>query len=161
MTVSRGTIGYGDDPFKGEDAARPWVVISTTEMPFHGDQYCRQSVPATISRLAASVMHSPPTDALVHEDLRSLSPPSDEDTLSWELSSWARGDIIENIEQSVPVSLLSGSIHRGRVGRVPGVAQPATPASHPTTSKNTGGAGTSGVTTHGVGSRATGTTSGH
>ncbi|GAB7020466.1 type II toxin-antitoxin system PemK/MazF family toxin [Halostagnicola bangensis] len=39
MTVSRGTIVYGDDPFKGEDATRPWVVISTTEMPFHGDQY--------------------------------------------------------------------------------------------------------------------------
>jgi putative transposase len=37
-------------------------------------------------------------DAIVHEDLRSLSPPSDEDTLSWELSSWARRDIIEKIE---------------------------------------------------------------
>ncbi len=37
-------------------------------------------------------------DAIVHEDLRSLSPPSDEGTLSWELSSWARRDIIENIE---------------------------------------------------------------
>lgn len=37
-------------------------------------------------------------DAIVHEDLRSLSPPSDESTLSWELSSWARRDIIENIE---------------------------------------------------------------
>ena len=37
-------------------------------------------------------------DAIVHEDLRSLSPPSDEGTLSWELSSWARRDIIEKIE---------------------------------------------------------------
>ncbi len=37
-------------------------------------------------------------DAIVHEDLRSLSPPSDEGTLSWELSSWARRDIIENIK---------------------------------------------------------------
>jgi IS605 OrfB family transposase len=37
-------------------------------------------------------------DAIVHEDLRSLSPPSDEGALSWELSSWARRDIIENIE---------------------------------------------------------------
>jgi IS605 OrfB family transposase len=37
-------------------------------------------------------------DAIVHEDLRSLSPPSDEGTLSWELSSWARREIIENIE---------------------------------------------------------------
>ena len=37
-------------------------------------------------------------DAIVHEDLRSLSPPRGEGTLSWELSSWARRDIIENIE---------------------------------------------------------------
>ena len=37
-------------------------------------------------------------DAIVHEDLRSLSPPSGEGTLSWELSSWARRDIIEKIE---------------------------------------------------------------
>ena len=37
-------------------------------------------------------------DAIVHEDLRSLSPPSDEGALSWELSSWARRDIIEKIE---------------------------------------------------------------
>jgi putative transposase len=37
-------------------------------------------------------------DAIVHEDLRSISPPSDEGTLSWELSSWARREIIENIE---------------------------------------------------------------
>jgi len=37
-------------------------------------------------------------DAIVHEDLRSLSPPSDEGALSWELSSWARRDIIGNIE---------------------------------------------------------------
>ena len=37
-------------------------------------------------------------DTIVHEDLRSLSPPRDEGTLSWELSSWARRDIIENIE---------------------------------------------------------------
>ena len=37
-------------------------------------------------------------DGIVHEDLRSLSPPSDEGTLSWELSSWARRDIIGNIE---------------------------------------------------------------
>lgn len=37
-------------------------------------------------------------DAVVHEDLRSLSPPSGEGGLSWELSSWARREIIEKIE---------------------------------------------------------------
>lgn len=37
-------------------------------------------------------------DAIVHEDLRSLSPRGGEGQLSWELSSWARREIIENIE---------------------------------------------------------------
>jgi len=37
-------------------------------------------------------------DAVVHEDLRSLSPPRGEGRLSWELSSWARREIIEKIE---------------------------------------------------------------
>lgn len=37
-------------------------------------------------------------DAIVHEDLRSLSPPSGEGGLSWGLSSWARREIIEKIE---------------------------------------------------------------
>jgi IS605 OrfB family transposase len=37
-------------------------------------------------------------DAIVHEDLRSLSPPAGEGRLSWELSSWARREVIANIE---------------------------------------------------------------
>ncbi len=36
-------------------------------------------------------------DAIVHEDLRSLSPPRGEGQLSWELSSWARREIISKI----------------------------------------------------------------
>ena len=51
------------------------------------------------------------------------------------------------------------STRRGRVGRVPGVVRPATPVSHPTITTNSDGAGTSGVTMPGVGSRATATTS--
>jgi len=37
-------------------------------------------------------------DAIVHEDLRSLSPPRGEGQLSWELSSWARREIISKIQ---------------------------------------------------------------
>lgn len=37
-------------------------------------------------------------DAIVHENLRSLTPPVGEGELSWELSSWARRDITDNIE---------------------------------------------------------------
>lgn len=36
----RGDVVYGDDPFKGDEAARPWLVISNLEgHPFHGEQY--------------------------------------------------------------------------------------------------------------------------
>jgi len=31
---------YGDDPFKGEEEARPWLILSNHEdRPFHGEQY--------------------------------------------------------------------------------------------------------------------------
>lgn len=33
-------VVYGDDPFKGAGAARPWLVVSNHEgRPFHGEQY--------------------------------------------------------------------------------------------------------------------------
>lgn len=33
-------VVYGDDPFKADEAARPWLVISNfQERPFHGEQY--------------------------------------------------------------------------------------------------------------------------
>ena len=36
----RGDVVYGDDPFKGDEAARPWLVLSNHEgRPFHGEQY--------------------------------------------------------------------------------------------------------------------------
>lgn len=36
----RGDIVYGADPFKGDDAGRPWLVISNhADRPFHGEQY--------------------------------------------------------------------------------------------------------------------------
>lgn len=35
-----GDVVFGDDPFKGADAARPWLVVSNHEdRPFHGQQY--------------------------------------------------------------------------------------------------------------------------
>jgi mRNA-degrading endonuclease toxin of MazEF toxin-antitoxin module len=36
----RGDVVFGDDPFKGDEAARPWLVLSNHEgRPFHGEQY--------------------------------------------------------------------------------------------------------------------------
>ncbi|WP_458207871.1 zinc ribbon domain-containing protein [Haladaptatus sp. NG-SE-30] len=43
-------------------------------------------------------------DAIVHEDLRSLSPPRGAGRLSWELSSWARRDIISKIEYRADIA---------------------------------------------------------
>ena len=36
----RGDVVYGDDPFKGEEDARPWLILSNHDgRPFHGEQY--------------------------------------------------------------------------------------------------------------------------
>ncbi|GAA0241557.1 type II toxin-antitoxin system PemK/MazF family toxin [Haladaptatus pallidirubidus] len=36
----RGDVVYGDDPFKGEETSRPWIILSNHEgRPFHGKQY--------------------------------------------------------------------------------------------------------------------------
>lgn len=36
----RGDVVYGDDPFKGTEDARPWLVVANHEgRPFHGQQY--------------------------------------------------------------------------------------------------------------------------
>jgi mRNA interferase MazF len=35
-----GDVVYGNDPFKGDEAARPWLIVSNHEdRPFHGEQY--------------------------------------------------------------------------------------------------------------------------
>ncbi|RAW45985.1 type II toxin-antitoxin system PemK/MazF family toxin [Halorubrum sp. 48-1-W] len=36
----RGDVVYGDDPFNGGEAARPWLIVSNHEgRSFHGEQY--------------------------------------------------------------------------------------------------------------------------
>ena len=36
----RGDVVYGADPFKSEEDARPWLILSNHEgRPFHGEQY--------------------------------------------------------------------------------------------------------------------------
>ena len=38
--LRRGDVVYGDDPFKREEDARPWLILSNHEgRPFHGEQY--------------------------------------------------------------------------------------------------------------------------
>ena len=41
----RGDVVYGDDPYKGDEDARPWLIISNHDgTPFHGDQYIALSL---------------------------------------------------------------------------------------------------------------------
>jgi IS605 OrfB family transposase len=57
-------------------------------------------------------------DAIVHEDLRSLSPPRGEGHLSWELSSWARREIISKIEYRADIAGLHVKrVHPGNTSR--------------------------------------------
>jgi IS605 OrfB family transposase len=57
-------------------------------------------------------------DAIVHEDLRSLSPPRGEGQLSWELSSWARREIISKIEYRADIAGLHVKrVHPGNTSR--------------------------------------------
>lgn len=57
-------------------------------------------------------------DAIVHEDLRSLSPPRGEGQLSWELSSWARREIISKIEYRAGIAGLHVErVHPGNTSR--------------------------------------------
>lgn len=40
-----GDVVYGDDPYKGNEAARPWLIVSNHEgQPFHGEQYIALSL---------------------------------------------------------------------------------------------------------------------
>ena len=40
VIFERGDVVYGADPFNGEKAARPWLILSNhIDRPFHGEQY--------------------------------------------------------------------------------------------------------------------------
>lgn len=39
MNYERGDVLYGDDPFKGDEYARPWLVVSNGIHPYQGEQY--------------------------------------------------------------------------------------------------------------------------
>lgn len=39
MTLERGDVVMAVDPFKEGDAGRPFLVVSSSTTPFHGEQY--------------------------------------------------------------------------------------------------------------------------
>lgn len=85
MTITRGTTVYADDPFKAGDAGRPWVIVNTTDMPFHGEQY----VALTLSTKAWYDERLPIDD----NDLVEGALPEESSILPWAVTSIDPGDI--------------------------------------------------------------------
>lgn len=81
-----GDVVYGDDPYKGEEAARPWLVISNHEgTPFHGEQYI------TLSLTTRTWM-----DGLIDIDEDAWvrgGTPAESRVIPWAVQSIASGDI--------------------------------------------------------------------
>ncbi|MFC6723604.1 type II toxin-antitoxin system PemK/MazF family toxin [Halobium palmae] len=81
-----GDVVYGDDPFKGAEAARPWLVVSNhVGQPFHGDQYIALTL----------------TTKTWHEDLVEIpeaswvrgGTPAESRVVPWSVQSIGSGDI--------------------------------------------------------------------
>jgi mRNA-degrading endonuclease toxin of MazEF toxin-antitoxin module len=63
----RGDVVYGDDPFKGEEDARPWLILSNHEgRPFHGDQYIALTL---TSRSRMDGLIDIPGESLLHDGM--------------------------------------------------------------------------------------------
>jgi IS605 OrfB family transposase len=73
-------------------------------------------------------------DAIVHEDLRSLSPPRGGGQLSWELSSWARREIISKIKYRADIAGLH--VKRVRPGNTSRLCPRCGATGHTTKSPN-------------------------
>jgi mRNA-degrading endonuclease toxin of MazEF toxin-antitoxin module len=82
----RGDVVYGDDPFKGEQDARPWLIVSNHEgRPFHGDQY-----------IALTLTSKSWMDGLIEiaeESWTRGGTPAESRIVPWSVQSIARDDI--------------------------------------------------------------------
>ncbi|AFZ72589.1 type II toxin-antitoxin system PemK/MazF family toxin [Natronobacterium gregoryi] len=85
MTNARGDVVYADDPFKDGDAGRPWLVVNTSEMPFHGEQY----IALTLSTKTWYDERIPIDD----EDVVDGGLPRDSSILPWAVASLDPDDI--------------------------------------------------------------------
>jgi len=81
-----GDVVYGDDPYKGDEAARPWLILSNHEgRPFHGDQY-----------IALSLTTKTWMDGLIEIDPSDWThggTPEDSRVVPWAVQSIDSGDI--------------------------------------------------------------------
>lgn len=86
LLFERGDVVYGDDPFKGEEDARPWLILSNHEgRPFHGDQYI--AVTLTTKSWMAGLIEIP------EESWRRGGTPDESRTVRWGVQSIDHEDI--------------------------------------------------------------------
>ena len=96
MTFFRGTVVYATDPFKSGDAGRPWVIVNTPDMPFHGEQY----VVLTLSTKTWYDDRLPIADG----DLPEGGLPKDSSILPWAIATVDHGDVdrkLGRVDESV------------------------------------------------------------
>lgn len=79
MSIERGTVVYADDSFRAEERGRPWVVINSPAMPFHGEQY----VALTLSTKTWHDGRIP----IVREDIVTGNLPRESAILPWAVGS--------------------------------------------------------------------------
>ena len=81
-----GDVVYGDDPYKGNEAARPWLIVSNHEgKPFHGEQY-----------IALSLTTKTWLDGLIEINAESWThggTPAESRVIPWAVQSISRADI--------------------------------------------------------------------
>lgn len=85
MTFDRRDVVYGADPFKGDEYARPWLIISNERHPFQGDQY-------VVLALTTKSWH----DGLVEipdEEWIEGGTPKRSSVVPWSVETLERGDI--------------------------------------------------------------------
>ncbi|AFO57794.1 MULTISPECIES: hypothetical protein [unclassified Natrinema] len=82
----RGDLVYGADPYKGDTAARPWLVLSNHEgRPCHGEQYITLSL---TTKTWMDGLIEIPANAWIRGGT-----PDDSRTVPWGVQSIARDDI--------------------------------------------------------------------
>lgn len=107
MSVDRGTIVYTADPFKDADSGRPWVIISTPAMPFHGEQY----IALTLSTKTWYENQIP----VGADDVIDGGLPDESSILPWAVLSPGPDAIAVNLESSTRTLLTMLPVHSSRI----------------------------------------------
>ncbi|MDG5817418.1 type II toxin-antitoxin system PemK/MazF family toxin [Natronococcus sp. A-GB7] len=94
-------VCYGADPFKGDDYARPWLIISNEQHPFQGEQY-------VVLALTTRTWH----DGFVRiseDEWIEGGTPKPSSIVPWSVETIERGDI-EFRQGRIESSLVDGTV---------------------------------------------------